>query len=1151
MRTELCPFGMSDKECIVWPDKDLMHEALNGVIDCDASKYSQSDKSLRMHFFLGTFESKSCEPRNIVRVLCKEPPRTTSKSELDKYLRNTRFLFIQPETTPASRKHKYSHLFNSLATPTLEFKPVVGWKDSASQFELDNDFESFLDNYLSQNYNTGLNFGMSTKQTDFEQVKTLQKTVTDSAVSILTAAEALYEQAYRCTSVKCERQSGGLLYYDEAGIAQFELGLSGACMKKMHQCNEEQFIADQGKMNQWSPGKFAFVEVESAFRIEYSAPWKKQRSENSFEGIPKEYAPNDNLQLKKFINRGTANLNSKYVFPFEWKKFSERKLDGADRYGFRSSPTEKLDDDQRVMFQGPSVSSGWMSIVGTDIDKLQIVTQRGENTVVQPILPPLSRIEITWIAYNWRLCSVKGFGAQKSVIMHTPSYNVIMFNEPTQLNRDEGVFTIDINSAFARPLGRTYSMPSKTELRLYPNCGDGEGKSEDGKKSGDTLCDYIWFYDANRLNNDEIDEFEGNTYRPTIDDQYKYLLLTAFETRRTLKLGILAHPNLGSKATFTVNFGLETNDWYNLYMAPNPTVIASKDIPKANDYPVTIKFPAVNRNKGKSIMPNSNTCFFLQLTKSKIFDANSITTVYVRPIIIPTEKTIKRWKQQKLIDAASDPCTAGFTLTDEKLAFRGLMQFGGADLKQSGIAKGLQFDKFCVRWKLSGVYAVLYEIGATDWYRYQHFIGWDATKINYFKDESVLENEESASSVQVQLRLLRHKFDKHSQCYTLEKEKEAKTLFVQEAYLLPKDRRLLYVTVDEASDVSFEIRKFPPPLKIGTTTDWIVMHVSRRPFRGEFKIIPFCKQEKKLTFEFEKSTQQFYELIGIMEGGEEDGVVESDGDEDSGDLQSFEFKFKITAPSDLKCYGNYPYQIQWKVEQVQFDSKNDKLNQPPSVFLMVIAEDFDSFGVHSTANNKEANEEGSGPESAYDDGLSDPACVKKYELRKVDEEEETDKGGINGLLAPDLKQMSKELTSGTQTLSSGGDTSDTMEGIRVDKTIQNPAELAEFLKDHEKLTQIVCSKEPWREICGGSGNKDDKTKMNENMNATTTELMSENDKIKPKKLPFWAWQNCVVYAACLVNIIGLLRACGCFQKSIEQEIMEAQARAMAPLNDMA
>ena len=114
----------------------------------------------------------------------------------------------------------------------------------------------------------------------------------------------------------------------------------------------------------------------------------------------------------------------------------------------------------------------------------------------------------------------------------------------------------------------------------------------------------------------------------------------------------------------------------------------------------------------------------------------------------------------------------------------------------------------------------------------------------------------------------------------------------------------IYLKVQEPGAVGFEIREFPAPLKIGETTDWIIIHVSRAPFYGDFVLKPYCKTEKKLEFEFEDG-QDFYQLNSL---GNIDNIDEPN-DKAISNIEPFSFKMKIKASVDLKCYGHYPYKI--------------------------------------------------------------------------------------------------------------------------------------------------------------------------------------------------------------------------------------------------
>ena len=99
----------------------------------------------------------------------------------------------------------------------------------------------------------------------------------------------------------------------------------------------------------------------------------------------------------------------------------------------------------------------------------------------------------------------------------------------------------------------------------------------------------------------------------------------------------------------------------------------------------------------------------------------------------------------------------------------------------------------------------------------------------------------------------------------------------------------------------FDIREMPPPLQIGKTTDWITIHVSRKPEKVTMRLEPLCKSEPKLKYEFEDGEAIFEQEA---EGRQQEldpakrEIVFADEEEEerSQSAAPFRIKFKITAP---------------------------------------------------------------------------------------------------------------------------------------------------------------------------------------------------------------------------------------------------------------
>ena len=104
----------------------------------------------------------------------------------------------------------------------------------------------------------------------------------------------------------------------------------------------------------------------------------------------------------------------------------------------------------------------------------------------------------------------------------------------------------------------------------------------------------------------------------------------------------------------------------------------------------------------------------------------------------------------------------------------------------------------------------------------------------------------------------------------------------------------------------------------------------------------------------------------------------------------------------------------------------------------------------------------------------------------------------------------------------------------------------EYLKDHDRIKENVCSRQPNHEICGG-----DVSAVSAVSAVARGGKMTDGSTLPPlEKLSIWAWQNLVVYVAGFITVIGLLNAMGCFEKSLSTKIADAQLRAMQPIDEM-
>lgn len=288
----------------------------------------------------------------------------------------------------------------------------------------------------------------------------------------------------------------------------------------------------------------------------------------------------------------------------------------------------------------------------------------------------------------------------------------------------------------------------------------------------------------------------------------------------------------------------------------------------------------------------------------------------------------------------------------------------------------------------------------------------------------------------------------------------------------------------------------------------------------------------------------------------------ADGTQDLEAMKPFYVRFKVTAPTSLLCYGHYPYRITFKLTKVTdssissfFGSIRD-IDDPPPVYLMVISgknadgtkyENFDKLELSDTSDIKYEDTTSAGKDT-FADSLTDPRCIPKYRQRQKDISNAEIKGGGLEHTAPPLKYLkpNEEMTtSASSGAVSGGDTGDQTGNIVIHKRFADPKVFNQYLKDYAKLKSIVCSQPKPPKLCGHKM-VHDKTEQPKTENATPapTEPPTFPD---PEPLPWWSWQNMIAYSSVVIVILTILKEVGCFQKSLEQKILETQNAVMQPL----
>eukprot|EP01083_Nonionella_stella_P018631 51847_1 len=1130
LREELCPWDIP-KQCFIFSiDKEIKHPVLNGMIDCDSREFDKKLSIITRHYGRPLYKASSsakCEIQDIFRILCKQPPQDAK--ELKQYASLSRFFFLPKTPLRTARDtNAFNQLANTLATPRLIFNTIGAQPTKLSDFEtVPKALKGYMDYFYRQIYISGSSWNMNRNKRKYENIKQELKVFLSASdfEEIVTDAKELYFKAFDCNYLECKPNNEAILFYDEVNELQLNAELDGeTCLKRKHQCSQTSFEKEASLLRSWTPANFAFVEVESAFRIQYPDHWIK--NEMNPKAIPKAYT----ADTKQFINHGMEIKSTAIVTPFEWTLKSDKleRDSKAIKRGFISNPLKELESHQRIKFQGTVSATQVFHVKGKKESELQITKKHEDEYIVSPIFPPLSLIEITWILYNWRFCWIKGFGADQGIKLYAQPPDIIVFGDLTQ-DASSGVWHMEMGSALHN---LKVKMAPRSQIRVYPNCGDAVGKTTDEKDP----CEYIYFFDATRIDYSEIEQWNGAEFAPKIEEKYQYLS----EKGNVFELGMIVNPLLGIEAAVSINFDVETNDWKNIYLLPTETQIQTKSLfGEHNNARIELIAPSLSsKDNNNPIAMGSSHCFNIKLKskrkqkKQKKKALQMKDRISMRPLIFPTEDTVKRWREKGYAIDNGNECTSGIMLLsvnelEKSVIAPGLMHFTLNDYQ----SKTIEFGSFCVYFKLYGEYHVYYEIGSDHWYsRDNYLISYPGAPMGTRLLKPLVTGVPGEVTTNKQVAKLSEK-----DIYKCYEHKDG--FYAASSAKFPQQRSLLKYSsnpfsvkleVEKPGAVSFEIREFPAPLKIGETTEWITVHVSRAPFHGDFILKPWCKTESKLKFEFKQNAQNFYELEAIQ-GQNEEAKSER--------MEPFAFKMKITAPKNLQCFGHFPYKIDWKVKQVVVDDKNDEVNSPPSIFLMVIANDFESLDVHDTAKTDPQ----SVGDKTYEDGMADPKCVEKYAQREQDEEDLGPKGP-NGQLAPPLNEMGKEMDSGFA--AAAGDNYDAQEFLKpvtVSDTIRNPAQLMDYLKDYDKLKRYICDHQPEHELCGGARNKT-KSANNDTISSLTP------NALKSQPLGLWAWQNLVVYSACGVIAIGLIKAIGCCEKSLEKKIIEAQMHAMQPLN---
>jgi len=1226
IKDDVCPWW-AGKHCCVYKEttcrRTIDHPVLNGWIDCD-KLIQVSEAVVRPHLkkiYESQYSQTKCAVKNLVVLFCKQPPEydddiwgKPSESEIAQWKNNPTRLLTGAGNKPETYRQYLTddsvlELYNigSSASDQTRMRDFLDPPASMKQY---------LDLYFQHFFLSGAGMWRP-KDWTFEEVdQYLDKVAKIGVLSMKTEGDALWHRAWRCNTFGCKPKEKNILYPGKV-MKEFALRMDMTlpCVNyKKHSCNAKTWKKTQSGEGsggrKWNPSNLAFVELEPVFRVEYAMHWQsiKIDIDHPIAAVKPGYIK-QKIKGKPFTTSREVMTNPSLTMPFEMTQstgmFSFSIIDWAkyDQRGYIKDPLKDLEDTGNVFFNGEKKETDLFYVRGKRIEqwqKTRIVSaldplQAAEDAAgesdpdqedsktykVQTVFPPFSMMEISYALYKWQLCFILdatavNAGTPTGVYLYSPPYELALFERPKGLITDRGgdrfinplkkmdkgdnpVWKMSIVPAY-HP--KKVSMPIHTEVRLYPICGNPTGSSTNGK-SGEEICKMIWFYDANRVDLDAIQMWQGTNFHPIVNGDLEYMKITSRQSRK-VKVGIIPHPLLGPDAGVTISFMMRTNDWKNLWIPPQPTLIEkTKDLyADEQSAPWELVRPKfLGEDPDRPMTAGSTRCWELKIKgkrkmkKSKKQRMDHI--FYVRPLIFPTKKTIKKWNEKGY--NLQDPCIDGFELLKDTTGSKllkapGLMEFAPMMAVKTPDEPKPRMS-YCMNLKIPGEYHVFWQIGSRDWYnKYSNFVQYTRfSRIN--KAEAMfgmneVKREKQEKEVDKKDTLGCRKKDGPKGYYGnrgAEYFKEAS--FLKSTNILGVET---YLEITKPGAVAFEIREFPPPLELGKWTEWTKVHVSRLPQEGEFVIKPKCVHEKLLEFQVEGPEKSIDKKL-VLEPYAQDEATKYDPTANDPAFEPFYFRIKIKAPKTLKCWGNYPYKIEWEVKAREFSMRNDKVLDPPPIFLMVIGEDFHSLSGHDTGTEEIMKAQEGANALTYEDGLSDPACIERYATRKKEEAEVT-KAGPFGVLAREPQFNWEEETALTGE-AHAGDALGFLEPVTVDQTMHSPAELNEFLKDHERIRTNVCKRKPDHQICGGNRTatqalEDLEEQKNSSAMMTMAPITSPAAEPVEARLTLWAWQNVVLYVSVIVVILGNLEAIGCFEKSLATKIAEAQQKQMMMIEEM-
>lgn len=164
--------------------------------------------------------------------------------------------------------------FKAIGVTKTEAQMMEFWKPSGKVNQM-------VNLYYQEMFIAGSRWAMEEAKLKYEVADQMLKKVktVGSVGTIIMAFKGLWNEAYKCKGkLGCTPINPGILYPGHQSDTAFMLELTESCLAKTtptkkHECNKDKFLQNQRGTSKWSPADIAFIEVESAFRIEYADHW--------------------------------------------------------------------------------------------------------------------------------------------------------------------------------------------------------------------------------------------------------------------------------------------------------------------------------------------------------------------------------------------------------------------------------------------------------------------------------------------------------------------------------------------------------------------------------------------------------------------------------------------------------------------------------------------------------------------------------------------------------------------------------------------------------------------------------------------------------------------------------------------------------------